>query len=119
LIYHLVWEKDWLPVANDDEYRPASLATEGFVHATKELFKLEEVANLFYNSTSNGPLLVLLLDEQQIDAPIRYEDAGGGHLFPHVYGPIPQKAVVGIEPMQRRDDGWGIPPQLEQSESSF
>ena len=113
-----MWEKDWRPVSENDEYRPASLATEGFVHATKELFKLEEVANLFYNSTTEGPLLVLLLDEQQIEAPIRYEDPGVGHLFPHIYGPISRNAVLGVEPMRRGKEGWVIPPHLQQAESS-
>lgn len=45
-------------------------------------------------------LVLLLIDERAIDAPVRYEAAAAGEdAFPHVYGPIPVAAVVAAEPL--------------------
>jgi uncharacterized protein (DUF952 family) len=44
-------------------------------------------------------LVLLLIDEHAVDAPVRYEAAAAGEdAFPHVYGPIPVAAVVAAEP---------------------
>lgn len=45
-------------------------------------------------------LVLLLIDEQAVDAPVRYEAAvAGEESFPHVYGSIPVDAVVAAEPI--------------------
>lgn len=119
MIFHLVWEIDWQSVASADEYAPPSLQSEGFVHATKEPEKLAEVANQFYDSELHGPLLILVLDEAEIPAPIRYEDPGVGHLFPHIYGPIPKTAVAAVERMERRDGKWTVPDRFSEPGSSM
>jgi uncharacterized protein (DUF952 family) len=46
-------------------------------------------------------LVMLLIDEGAVDAPVRYEAAiAGEDAFPHVYGPVPLAAVTAAEPME-------------------
>lgn len=106
VIYHLAWASDWDRLREAGLYRAESLDAEGFIHCTREPEKLVEVANLFFSEVREEPLLRLTLDESKISAEIRYEDPGVGHLFPHVYGPIEESAVMTIEPMLRVDDRW-------------
>ena len=108
-MYHLVWQSDWETLADDEFYRPASLASEGFIHCTHEPEKLVEVANLFFAEDRGDMLLRLTLDPAKIKAEIKEEDPGVGHLFPHIYGPMETNAVTAIEPMKRTAQGWTLP----------
>ena len=108
-IYHLVWQSDWASLTKDGLYRPASLATEGFVHCTREPEKLVEVANLFFNEDRDEPLLLLSLDQEKLGSEVKYEDPGVGHLFPHVYGPIETAAVTGTSTLVREGKVWMLP----------
>lgn len=116
VIWHLLPSGAW-PLGSPgcpDQYRPASLDTEGFVHCTAGVDRLLRVANLFYVAEP-GPFVAIALDEGAVaaaGAEVRWEaPAGGapdgdeGALFPHVYGPLPQAAVVGVHPVERAPDG--------------
>jgi uncharacterized protein (DUF952 family)/ribosomal protein S18 acetylase RimI-like enzyme len=55
-------------------------------------------------------LVLLLIDEDAIDAPVHYEaTVAGEEAFPHVYGSIPVSAVVTAEPLE---PGMAIAPAL-------
>jgi uncharacterized protein (DUF952 family) len=84
-------------------YRADTLTREGFVHCTAEPAVLEVVANRFYRELS-GDWLILAIDLGQVGAEVRWEEADG-HTFPHIYGPIEARAVVGVVPFPRREDG--------------
>ncbi|CAL9556564.1 DUF952 domain-containing protein [Streptomyces sp. enrichment culture] len=79
--------------------RGRTLQQEGFIHcSTRE--QLPKVAAFLYGA-HDGPdeLVVLVIDPARLDAPLRYEaPEPGGEEFPHVYGPVPVEAVVGVEP---------------------
>jgi uncharacterized protein (DUF952 family) len=46
-------------------------------------------------------LVLLLIDEKDIDAPVQYEaTVAGEEAFPHVYGSIPVSAVEAAEPLE-------------------
>lgn len=111
-IYHLVWRSEWPSLYSTGEYRAASLETEGFIHCTKEPEKLVEVANLFFPLRSDDELLAVTLDSAKIRAPVKYEDPGCGHLFPHVYGPLNLDAVVTTAPLEIKDGIWKLPARL-------
>ena len=108
-IFHLVWRPDWDRDSGSAVYRPPSLAIEGFVHATREADKLLESAGLFFPLDRTDDLLIVHLDETQVGAPVRYEDPGVGHLFPHIYGPVSLAAVTAVSVMDRGPDGWRLP----------
>ncbi|OAA24194.1 hypothetical protein UG55_103141 [Frankia sp. EI5c] len=105
MICHLVVRADWEPGAGD--YRPASLATEGFIHFSAPETVLE-TANLYYRGRAD--LLLVVVDPERLSAPLRWEPAAGpadrgGALFPHLYGPIDPGAVRAVMPFPCAPDG--------------
>ena len=102
-LFHLVTAEAWAAAVETGEYRPASLTAEGFVH-----FSFAEqvtgTANLLYRDEPD--LVVVEVDPDAIDAELRVEDSyGSGTEFPHVYGPVPTVAAVGVHPLTRTADG--------------
>jgi len=85
---HLVWDAD-------DRYRPASLATEGFIHASYR-DKVAESARLYFEPGAD--LVVLALDESKLEARVEVASTPRGPM-PHVHGPIPRAAVVEMTPI--------------------
>jgi uncharacterized protein (DUF952 family) len=86
-------------------YRPTSLASEGFVHASPR-DQLHRVANKFYTATRD--LRLMHIDPALVAAEIRWEPATGG-LYPHIYGPLNMSAVVQTTEIQREADGTLTP----------
>jgi uncharacterized protein (DUF952 family) len=120
-IYHIVSAADLREHTQNGVYRPAGLATEGFVHCSLAASVIP-VANDYYADAA-GPLLLLELDPARIHAAIRYEAPapipGGGTahlasapLFPHVYGPIELTAVTGAGKLERSASGYAWPRAL-------
>jgi len=83
------------------EYRPASLAVEGFIHASLS-GQVLGVANRFYPSRQD--LLLLWIDPQRLRPELRYEPADG-ELFPHIYGALNLEAVLAVVSFQPDADG--------------
>src|SRR5438046_2954597 len=101
VIFHIVPRPTW-EAARAGPYRPASLATEGFLHGSNH-DQVARVANAYY---ANEPdLVVLSVDVGRLAAPVRDEDPGSGERFPHVYGPIEREAIIRVEPLQRDANG--------------
>jgi uncharacterized protein (DUF952 family) len=71
MIFHVVPLDDWL-TAPDLPYTPVSLAQDRFVHCSPDEHVALAVASAFYRDTP-GPLMVLLIDEHQLDAVVRWE----------------------------------------------
>ncbi|MEV4949070.1 DUF952 domain-containing protein [Streptomyces sp. NPDC053755] len=111
MIYHVVTAGDWT-ASPDEPYAPASLAEEGFVHCSPDESTTLAVVNAFYR-TAARPLLVLVLDESRLIARTEWEEAipapppgvAEGTRFPHVFGPLDRRAVVGVLRVTWDDDG--------------
>ncbi|CAM3269401.1 DUF952 domain-containing protein [Tsukamurella hominis] len=100
VIFHLALVSDWDAARAAGEYavstRGATLAEVGFVHcSTAEQWR--GVRDRFYADLPAADLVLLSVDPTGLD--VRYEPPAPGveELFPHVYGPIPVSAVVGVE----------------------
>ncbi|WP_375484044.1 DUF952 domain-containing protein [uncultured Jatrophihabitans sp.] len=108
-LFHLVTPQAWAAAVEAGEYRPASLAAEGFVH-----FSFAEqvagTANLLYRDEPE--LVVVEVDTDAVPAEVRVEDTyGHGAEFPHVYGPVPTAAAVAVHPLARGANGdWTFTP---------
>jgi uncharacterized protein (DUF952 family) len=116
IIYHMLPAARWAAQPPDRPYAGDTLATEGFIHCTAEPERLVAVANAFYRADP-GPHVILCIRAGAVTAEVRWEDAGG-HLFPHVYGPLNLDAVVGVLPFRRADDGTFLPPPEFQAMSA-
>jgi uncharacterized protein (DUF952 family) len=100
-LFHIIEPAVWASVA--DEYRPQSLAEDGFIHFSF-VGQVDGVANSLYGDA--GELYVLEVDPAQLPGEIRVEDSyNSGVEFPHLYGPLPVAAVLGVHPLPRGVDG--------------
>lgn len=104
VIYHLTPADYWRSLDPAAPYLPAAFENDGFIHCTRGLDLLLQVANTFYRDAP-GEFLLLVIEEGCVSAEIKYE---GG--FPHVYGPLNRDAIVGVHTMGRQDDGRFDPP---------
>ena len=109
-IYHVARAEDWNQAQTAGRYAPASLAEEGFIHASQA----DQLERLKRNGmfTADTDWTVLTIDPLKVQAEIRYEP-GGVHpgadppgvtsppeeLFPHIYGPLNTDAVVNAVPL--------------------
>ena len=111
MILHLTTLDGWL-AHPDRPYATASLALEGFIHCSPDETAVLAVANDRFAHTP-GPLMVLLIDEDLLDSPVRWEAAApapppgtpAAVLFPHVYGPVNRTAVAGMLEVERDATG--------------
>jgi uncharacterized protein (DUF952 family) len=101
MIVHICETRAWEEAQQRGEYRPASLESEGFIHASRPEQALQ-VANRFY--TGQSDLLVLWVDPQRLRASIRYEPADG-ELYPHIYGVVNLEAVLRVLAFPADADG--------------
>ena len=93
-IYHLVPKSDWEAVSGESEYSAASLASEGFIHCSKDHVQLFAVARRLYRDRTD--MLALELDTGALSSPIKEEPSRSGEIYPHIYGQINKTAVVRV-----------------------
>lgn len=108
LIYHITTAEDWAAAQGRGFVTAASLATEGFIHCSRQHQLLKVAARFFGGQTG---VLVLAVDAQGVAATLVNEGPHGANdpfamdVFPHVYGTIPAAAVVAWAELQ--PDGQG------------
>ncbi len=95
MIYHVVAKADWEKALLQGWYVADSLATEGFIHTSKQ-DQVKGVLERYYKDQTD--LLLLHIDETKITAPLKYELAPSvNEEFPHIYGRLNLDAVVEVE----------------------
>jgi uncharacterized protein (DUF952 family) len=85
----------WEAAAAAGEYRSEDLEREGFIHASTPA-QYPAVARKHYRDRRD--LVLLLVDEAKVRAPVRYEGRAGGEQYPHIYGPLNCDAVLRVAP---------------------
>ena len=111
MIYHFMTKSDLARDLTEDSLREPSLESEGFIHCST----LEHVINVAnFLAPFDEQMQLLEIDEQLVAAPIKYENLEGGErLFPHVYGPIDRRAIVGYYALEwDGEDGYRLPDKL-------
>jgi len=93
IIFHIALKKDWERSKGRNEYRGDTLDSEGFIHcSTSE--QIDEIAQYLFKGKKD--LVLLEIDEAKVKPKIKFEDAGNGKLYPHIYGPLNIDAVVNV-----------------------
>lgn len=104
-MFHLVLASEWKAGWRDGQYTPARFAADGFVHCCEDAATTLMVATAYFSRAAEEVLVVeldeaLLGVEVRREAPVSVDGAAHAHhdgrKFPHVYGPIPAKAVVRV-----------------------
>ncbi|HCE16830.1 MAG TPA: DUF952 domain-containing protein [Anaerolinea thermolimosa] len=102
-LYHIASEADWARARMEGEYTADSLKTQGFIHCSTRA-QVIDVANALFRGRTD--LVLLLMDESRLHAPVRYENLEGGtRLFPHLYGAFNLDAVVQVLPFRPDAEG--------------
>ena len=85
-----------------ERYSPASLATEGFVHASYRDVVVES-ARLYF--PADADLRVLVVDPRLLDVPVEIATTPRGPM-PHIRGSIPRAAirVIGLADVANEPD---------------
>ena len=103
IIYHLVPESHWETARTESEYRADSLATEGFIHCSKDHPQALAVANRLYGGRQD--MLVLEVETERLASPLKHEPSRSGEIYPHIHGPLNTGAVTGVLKLQAGQDG--------------
>lgn len=113
IVLHLIPAPDWHQLDAGEAVSSDSLATDGFVHCTDDLDVLLLIANAFY-AQQPGDFVVLHIDTEQLTSRCVWEEpahvdgstgASYAASFPHVYGPIDRRAVIGVQTVSRDQSG--------------
>ncbi len=100
-ILHLCTRQDWDAAQAQGEFRPDSLAVEGFIHCSRPE-QILDVANRYYKGIEG--MLLLKIERERIVPEIVCE-ASDGDDFPHIYGPINIEAITAVIPFSPDADG--------------
>ena len=102
-ILHLALTADWNAAQASGSYRVStrghSVDEVGFIHCSTPA-QLAGVVARFYADVTE-PLTLLVMDEDAVRAAgteVRFEDAGNGELYPHLYGAIDPAWVADARP---------------------
>lgn len=103
MILHITTQQDWENARVNGEYTAPSLKDEGFIHCSTPEQAID-TANIFFKG-QNG-LVLLCIDEKKLESECRFEDPAGAtverhdtqteNLFPHIYGPVNNSAVIKV-----------------------
>lgn len=114
-IYHITHRADWEAAQTIGDYRAESLASQGFIHASKA-DQVAKVANAIYVGESDLVLLVITI--YKLAAPLKYEppdttipaEHEDAELFPHIYGALNLDSVIEVLDFAPGEDGRFVFP---------
>ena len=111
MIYRIAEHADWMKACQSGYFASADLVAEGFIHSS-ELNQVLRTADKYYRGKA---ALVLLEIEERIlgEKVIREDLTGSGICFPHVYVPIPLRAIVRhFDFREEAAGGFSLPAEL-------
>jgi uncharacterized protein (DUF952 family) len=109
-ILHITTPAAWALAQAAGHLAAPSLETEGFIHCSTA-GQVKATADRIFRGSGN--LLLLDIDPDCLEAPLRYERGTDvGEDFPHIYGPLNLDAVLRAVPMADGPDGYVLPVEL-------
>lgn len=81
---------------------------DGFIHLSAAHQVEGTLAKHF---AGQEDLLLLTVDVDRLGQALKWEESRGGDLFPHLYGPLPLDAIVGVDPLVLDDDERHMLPE--------
>ena len=101
-IYHITSREAWQAAQYIGAYYGDTLESEGFIHTSTKV-QVPRTANRFYRGRAG--LILLTIEPSRLSSELRYEAAGDGDLFPHIYGPLNLDAVSAVTDFPANPDG--------------
>jgi putative intracellular protease/amidase/uncharacterized protein (DUF952 family) len=110
-LYHLLTHAEAVRSRSLETYAPASLAAEGFVHASFAS-EVQASANLYFAAEID--VIALQIAPHRLNVPVRLDSTPRG-LMPHIFGAITRDAIVA----EHRIEVTGPAPQLPSEVASL
>ncbi|MCF8507018.1 MAG: DUF952 domain-containing protein [Caulobacter sp.] len=110
LIYHLCRAEDWRTAGADGYDGSPAARADGFLHLSTATQVEESAARHF---AGVQPLMLVTVEAAALGEGLRWEPSRRGQLFPHLYGPLPLTAVVGVAELTLDREGAHNFPVLE------
>lgn len=104
-IYHISTLANWQQAKINGQYTVASLANEGFIHASTRA-QVVDSANRHYHGQHG--LVLLVIDPDKVKPEVRFDPVtlrGAQTTFPHIYGPLNVDAVLEVLQFTPGPDG--------------
>ena len=94
--YKIIDAAEWREAVAEGAYAGSAVdLADGYIHLSTAV-QLDETARKHYAGREN--LMLLTVDLTALDDTIVWEPSRGGALVPHIYGPLPVKAVTEAAP---------------------
>ncbi len=107
LLYHMAKRSEWEQAEAESLYHgSADDRRDGFLHFSTD----EQVAESAAKHRAGQADLFLIVVAEEGTSPWKWEASRGGALFPHLYGPLPVTAAVGVHELPLGPDGLHIFP---------
>jgi uncharacterized protein (DUF952 family) len=103
IVYKVMSEAEHQQMQRDGVFRgsPADIA-DGYIHLS---CGSQLAATLDKHFSGVDGLMLAAVDLSLLGDTVRWEQARGGQLFPHIYGLLPVGAVVSVATVERTVDG--------------
>ena len=96
--FKILTHQQWVDFERERVFRGAPVdIADGYIHLSTAEQLEETLAKHFAGQTD---LMIAEVDLVCLGDAVRWEEARGGELFPHIYAELPMHAVVGL---QKRD----------------
>jgi uncharacterized protein (DUF952 family) len=103
VVYKIVAVEEWAEAEAAGVFTGASVdRADGFIHFSTAEQAPETAAKWFAGRVD---LTLAAVDAEALGKDLRWEPSRGGALFPHLYGPLPMRAVVWARPLPLGLDG--------------
>ena len=93
-IFHLLSTEDWNGTRVGQSWNPPSLASEGFIHCSKDLDQLQRVMQRLFAERTD--MLALELETDKLAHALVWEPSSFGEIYPHIYGPLNLDAAITV-----------------------
>jgi uncharacterized protein (DUF952 family) len=102
-VYKVLTADEMATLERDGRFEGSAVdGADGFIHLSTAA-QLTATVDKHYAGQSD--LHVAAVDVAAQGQAIRWEEARGGQLFPHLYGPLLLETVVAYSPLERGADG--------------
>jgi uncharacterized protein (DUF952 family) len=106
-IFHFISKSDLEVSLDNGNLRVPSLQIRGFIHCSLK-DQVIDVANSI--APGKDDLVLLEIEESKVVPKIVYENLEGGEkLFPHIYGPLNEDAIIAIHPFKWKANTYVLP----------
>jgi len=110
VIYKICTRSEWHEAEHAGAYRGSAVdRKDGFIHFSTAEQAAETASKWF---AGQRDLVLVAVDGDALGERLKWEPSRGGALFPHLYGELPLKTVLRVDPLPLDAAGRHIFPQL-------